>query len=222
MTDRRTKEAIRYLGYRHNAVDDRTLTLINMSFEELDKCAQKKAVYRIFECNIKDENELHIGTINIKSRNLAKNLEGCEDVILFAATLGTEVDRILKKYSITNVAKAVVFQACAAAYLEAYCDRIQQELAEQFEQEEKWLRPRFSPGYGDFDICHQEEILRILDTSKKIGLSRTENNMLIPTKSVTAFIGISKKKTDCHHSGCDTCEKADCAYRRNERRQHEY
>lgn len=215
MTDRRTKEAIRYLGYGQNAVDDRTLALVSTCLEELDECARKKVVYRIFEYIHKDEQELQIGTMNIKSKNLAHNLSDCEEVVVFAATLGAEVDRRLKKYSITNVAKAVVFQACAAACLEEYCDCFQQDLGQRFAGEGKCLRPRFSPGYGDFDICHQEEILRILDTSKKIGLSRTENNMLIPSKSVTAFIGISKKKIECHRHGCEVCNKTDCTYRRD-------
>lgn len=35
--DRMTKEAIRYLGYGRNAVDEQTLALIKDSFESLSK-----------------------------------------------------------------------------------------------------------------------------------------------------------------------------------------
>ena len=80
--------------------------------------------------------------------------------------------------------------------------------------EYKGMRPRFSPGYGDFDIHHQEEILRMLDAHKKIGLSMTESCMLTPTKSVTALIGFAEKEMDCPKSGCEACEKKDCIYRR--------
>ena len=55
-----------------------------------------------------------------------------------------------------------------------------------------YIRPRFSPGYGDFDIAHQDMILRMLDTAKKIGLTLTGGNMLTPSKSVTAVIGLSE------------------------------
>ena len=48
---------------------------------------------------------------------------------------------------------------------------------------------RFSPGFGDFDIVHQRDILALLDCQKRIGLTLTDSNMLCPTKSVTAVVG---------------------------------
>ena len=86
---------------------------------------------------------------------------------------------------------------------------------EELKAQNKWLRPRFSPGYGDFDIHHQDDILRMLDTAKKIGLTMTDSYMLTPTKSVTAIIGISDTQEKCHIKGCEACEKKDCIYRRN-------
>ena len=46
--DTRTKEAVRYLGYGNHAVDGQTLELIRDSFEELDRVADKRIIYRIF------------------------------------------------------------------------------------------------------------------------------------------------------------------------------
>ena len=111
--------------------------------------------------------------------------------------------------------KSVVLQACAAAYLEEYCDDLQLSIGEELKAQKKWLRPRFSPGYGDFDIHHQDDILRMLDTAKKIGLTLTGGNMLTPSKSVTAVIGLSETETSCHIKGCEACQKKDCAYRRS-------
>ena len=45
--DTRTKEAVRYLGYGNHAVDGQTLELIRDSFEELDRVADKRIIYRI-------------------------------------------------------------------------------------------------------------------------------------------------------------------------------
>ena len=44
MTERRTKEAIRYLGYGQHAVDKTTLAMIDRSFIELESCADKRSV----------------------------------------------------------------------------------------------------------------------------------------------------------------------------------
>lgn len=212
--DIRTKEAVRYLGYGKNAVDDKTLQDIAESFEELERLADRKSIYRIFELSLKDENELEIGNVEICSRNLRTNLTNCKRVVLFAATLGTEVDRLIRKTQVVDMAKAVVMQACAATLLEEFCDELQNEVAEQLQQQGKYIRPRYSPGYGDFSILHQKDFISLLDTSKTIGLSMTESYMLAPTKSVTAVIGISEMQTDCCSNTCENCKKTDCKYKR--------
>ena len=212
--DIRTREAVRYLGYGRHAIDERTLTRIQESFQELDQVSDARFVYRIFEISKADENGLTIGNLEIKSRNLAKNLKKCQEAVLFGATLGARVDMLMKKYSVTDMSKTVVLQACAAAELEEYCDEMQKQIAIKL-GEGLYLRPRFSPGYGDFSILHQRDVLQMLEAQKKIGLTLTEGYMLTPTKSVTAVIGISREKQPCHIKGCEECEKVDCAYRRS-------
>ena len=213
--DTRTKEAVRYLGYGKTAVDERTLQMIQESFAELERISEPKSVYRIFELSHPKEEELQICNLHIKSKSLYKNLKGCNQVVLFGATIGTAVDRQIRTYEITDMARAVVLQACAATVLEEYCDAIQEQIAREVAVEKLYLRPRFSPGYGDFSILHQKEILNMLETPKKIGLTMTEGYMLTPTKSVTAIIGVSNTKEPCHRNGCEECTKADCVYRRS-------
>lgn len=213
--DTSTKEAIRYLGYGKTSVDEKTMSMIQESFEELEKNSEPKCVYRMFELSFPKENEVQICNLHIKSKNLYKNLKGCSQVAVFGATLGTAVDRQIRTYEITDMARAVVMQACAAATLEEYCDEMQEQIAQQLAEENLYLRPRFSPGYGDFSIQHQREILDMLDAPKRIGLTMTDAYMLAPTKSVTAVIGISKTKEPCHQKGCEECTKVDCLYRRS-------
>ena len=213
--DIRTKEAIRYLGYGKSSIDEKTYALIQECFEELERISEPKCVYRIFELSFPQEDELQICNLHIKSKKLYKNLRGCEQVVFLSTTLGSVVDRKLRTYEITDMAKAVVMQACSAAILEEYCDKVQNEIAIKLSTEHLYLRPRFSPGYGDFSILHQREILDMLDAPKRIGLTMTDAYMLAPTKSVTAIIGVSKTKEPCHPKGCEECTKADCLYRRS-------
>ena len=100
--------------------------------------------------------------------------------------------------------------------LEEYLDGEQEKIGRELEREGKYLRPRFSPGYGDFSICHQGQLLAMLEAPKRIGLSMTDSSMLTPVKSVTAVIGVSAVKEPCHRKGCEACGKTDCIYRRNE------
>lgn len=213
--DARTKEAVRYLGYGRHAVDDLTLALVESSFEELDRVAKGRIVYRIFELEVSGDEQIKIGELEVASKNLAKNLRGCSQAVLLCATLGIEVDMLMKRYSLTQMSRTVVLQACAAAVLEEYLDDWQKDFAQEMKAQGYYLRPRFSPGYGDFNILHQGDILRMLDSAKKIGLTMTDSSMLVPTKSVTAVIGLSEENVPCHIKGCEVCEKVDCIYRRS-------
>lgn len=211
--NREIREAIRYLGYGRHAIDEQTLALVECSMEELKAKVRERFIHRIFELSQKD-GVLQIGDWTIESKGLSRNLKGCGRVAAFAATLGTEADQMIRRASVMEMAKAVVLQSCAAALLEEYCDDCQEEIAKELSCEGWYLRPRFSPGYGDFDIRHQEKLLALLQADKKIGLTMTKSCMLTPTKSVTALIGISREQIPCHRQGCEVCEKADCLYRR--------
>lgn len=131
--DNRTKEAIRYLGYGRQEADEQTLGLVADAFRELDETAKPRSIYRTFELQWKQTDTIRIEMMEIHSRNLSKNLKGCRQVVLLCGTLGIEVDYLIKRYSYTEMAKAVVMQACAAALLEEYLDERQEEIRTEME-----------------------------------------------------------------------------------------
>ena len=49
---------------------------------------------------------------------------------------------------------------------------------------------RFSPGYGDCPLTAQRSIVDALNATRLIGLTVTPTSLLMPTKSVTAVIGL--------------------------------
>ena len=150
----------------------------------------------------------------VRSRSLAKNLGGCSEVILFAATIGEEADFLIRKYNRINMAKAVVMQAAAAAMIEAFCDEENEKLRQMASEKGLYLRPRFSPGYGDFPLEHQRDFARVLEMQKTVGITLTESLLMLPSKSVTAVIGVSETDSRCVISGCESCGNAACAFRR--------
>ena len=146
--------------------------------------------------------------LDFKSENLEKNLKGCKEVVVFGATIGTGMDFLIGKYGKISPVKGLMFQAIGSERIESLCD----ELCKYLSEENGGLRPRFSPGYGDFTLDNQKNIFKLLDCSRKIGLTLNDSLLMSPTKSVTAVAGISK---DCDEkSGCEICLKTDCAYRR--------
>lgn len=209
------KEVFRYLGY-HNHVPDQTIQKIAIDCvtELLDNCVMKE-INKRYSCIVENKKIIIDNRVIIESKNLSKNLADCKEVILFAATLGTQADRLIKKYSFLEISKAVVMQA-AAAVIEEYCDQCQKKIETELEKENLFLRPRFSPGYGDFDLKYQKDMIALLDCPRKIGLTLTDSLLLAPSKSVTAIMGITTTNRHCHIKGCEVCTKINCNFRREE------
>lgn len=208
------KEIFRYLGYGSHEPDERTARLVEECVNELEQIADIRILKREFPLMIGANGIIEGGCFLTDSRNLLKNLGGCGQVLVMAVTLGPEVDRRLSRYGKLDMAKAVVMQAAAAAMIEACCNRSFLVWREEYQKKGLYLRPRFSPGYGDFPLSCQQGILDGLEAGKRIGITLTDGGLMMPSKSVTAVIGISRIPGTCEAEGCEACEKKDCIYRR--------
>ncbi len=201
------RECLRYAGTASQDISAVERALFENCFKE----AKQKLTYQVCWGRFpveKKENCLDFGFMQTDSKALMKNLAGCEEVIIFAATVGLELDRLIRRYTGLSPAKALFFQAIGAERIESLCDAFCQELKESGLQ----LRPRFSPGYGDFPLEVQKDIFRVLDCPRKIGLTLNESLLMSPSKSVTAIIGIGGGKAEAENK-CGTCRKQDCQYR---------
>lgn len=207
-------EILRYLGYGRNDADEAVNAVIDECIEELLKTVSPKSITRSYDLKLGQDDLIDCTCFCVKSRNLSKNLQDCSGVILFAATLGAEADMLIRRYNKLLMSKAVVMQAAAAAMIEEYCNTVNEKLREEYYKRQLYLRPRFSPGYGDFPLACQMDICSALELNKRIGITLTDSCIMMPSKSVTAVIGISQKPYLCNINGCEVCEKLDCMYRR--------
>ena len=149
---------------------------------------EDKLSYRVCWCElaVKTEgDECSVGSITLTSASLAKALEGCERAVVFAATIGLELDRALIKYNRLDAAKALFLQALGAERVEALCDA--------FCAEFEGAKLRFSPGYGDLALDTQRALFALLDCPRKLGLTLNESLLMSPSKSVTAIMGLAAK-----------------------------
>ena len=157
---------------------------------------------------------LRIGPLDVTSCALARTLRGCRHAFLFCATLGAGVDALLRRYSQTSGADALMAQAVATALVESYCDDCEAKLLAEPAVAGERLRMRFSPGYGDLPLETQRALLQVLDSARRAGIVLTETLLMVPSKSVSAVIGAGPDSADPPHTGCAACGKTDCAYRR--------
>jgi len=236
------REVERYLGYHGVVPDEETLRGIRECIRDLQEAVTPRFVYERFplsfikavplsvkketdgavlaaqsECgdpSAEDVPVICFEELKIRSRNLAKNLEGCSAVYLMAVTLGPGPDRLIRRASVSSMSRAVIYQAAAAAMTETWCDEINERIRLEAAKDGLFTRPRYSPGYGDLPLELQRDISRILNMPKEIGVSLTQTLLMTPSKSVTALIGVSDKPGACRSKGCEECEAAqNCQYR---------
>jgi len=173
----------------------------------IDECideAKNKLTYKV--CY----GHFSLSFMKLESENLQKNLSGCSSLVLFAATVGIEIDRLISRYGKTSPSKALIFQAIGAERIESLCN----EFCSFVSKEYGHIKPRFSPGYGDLPIEIQSDFFRVLEPSKRIGLTLNESMLMTPSKSVTAIIGIADEPCEESTHNCKNCNKTDCIYRR--------
>lgn len=204
---------MRYLGYRGQEMDGRMEELLEETMIELERDSLPKSICQEYDCRVAGD-EVLLGNLAVTSKNLARNLRGCSRAVLLAATIGREADLMIKRYSVTNLAKAAIVQAAGASYIESYVDEVENSIREDAQKRGLYLRPRFSPGYGDFPLEYQKDIFALLECNRRIGVTLTEGNLMMPSKSVTAVIGLTPLVHEsCHQKGCSQCEKEDCEFR---------
>ena len=182
--------------------------------DELLKEALPKLSYKV--CYMKfpvkrEGNMLDLGFMKTDSKSLLKNLDGCDEIVLFGATIGIEFDRLMQRYIHLSPAKAFILQGIGAERIESLCDAFCEEMKTDAEKRGKFTRPRFSAGYGDFTLDAQKDIFSVLDCARKIGLTLTDSLIMSPSKSVTAIVGISDTPS-CKAHKCASCDKKDCEY----------
>jgi len=214
-------EIMRYLKTTDTAPGGRTSLLVEEIVCLFKKNITPKSVYGIYDC-IVDSSSVTIDRMTITSASLAKHLIDCSRAVLLAATLGANTDTLIRKYSIQDMEKTLIAQSVSTAMIEAYIDEIENDLLQLNELNGFFKVTRFSPGYGDFDITYQKDILKLLDTSR-IGLSLTDGLMLIPSKSITAVIGFSQEQNQaplkcsaserCAPKRCTSCADTNCVFR---------
>lgn len=212
--DKNPKEVLRYLGYGNNEPIPSVKKQIDDVTNQVFSVLNCRGCFTI--CDIQHSgNTVDFGAFSVTSASLSKNLKRCHKAILFGATVGSDVDRLLAKYSKTSPASAAIAQAVGAVAIESFCDLLCARIEKKLEGKNLYLRPRFSPGYGDFSLTHQKDLFRLLECPKNIGVSLTERFMMTPTKSVSAVIGIGEDNINCVNSGCEICEKREiCPYSR--------
>ena len=190
-------------------MDDSFAQLLDECTEELCAAAQPRTVHRVLPV-VHSEDGVSLGGLPLLGQDIALHLTGCKEAVLFAATLSAPVDALIRRSAVGDMTKALMYDAAASAAVERVCDDLEAEIKEKYVY--PYYTERFSAGYGDFPLTQQADLVRPLDATRKIGLTVTPQQTLLPMKSVTAVIGLSHEPVKDARRFCCGNSCAECPY----------
>lgn len=214
LTEIPKNEVLLYLGYRGGALPPEVDAAIARCTQVLLDTARPRVTWRLFD--LTPDFCLNGTTFTPGGQDIRTLLDGCLQVIVLAATLGAEVDRLIQRSQVTDMTDAVILDACANSAIEAVCDGLCRQLAQRFAP--LYLTDRFSPGYGDMPLAQQPEICAILNTARTMGLTASRSGLLTPLKSVTALVGLAQEPQSMRPRGCAACSQFEtCTFQKENR-----
>jgi hypothetical protein len=210
----RREEVLRYLGWRGQEIDEALNRRIEKAIALCEKAAKPRSVRRVFPLERGGEGIALGGSLLVLTgASIETFLQGAPAAALFAATLGQELDLLLRRLSFTDIPLAALTDAAATALIEATCDEVEAAIYREAAQGKSRVGHRFSPGYGDLPLALQPRLLAALNAERAIGLTCTPDFLMIPGKSVTAVVGLGDSSGG-QGENCDLCDRgADCSYR---------
>jgi len=209
-------ETKRYAGLQKTEFNPK---LIEEACTEAQLLIQPKGIWHIYEYEAASQLILP-QEISLQGKSIGRHLKDSHKVAVLAATVGETIEnQVTKSFEEGRYSFSVLLDAAATTAVEALADSMEKSIFSEVKRQGLSMTWRFSPGYGDWPIQQQPEILALAQ-GEKIGIQLTESLMLMPRKSITAVIGLyhapalcclpAEKKPHCHQ-----CDKLDCPARRD-------
>jgi len=218
-------EVLRYLGYRGAAEAPEVRALLDWGCAHASEVGRPAATVRTFGVAGREPRadgtpqiQLEGSALALDGADIASHLDGAVSVAVVAVTVGMGVERELRRLAATDMARQLVFDAASTALVERAADVAEAGVVGRARAEGRFCASRFSPGYGDLPLACQPVLLASLDAQRTLGITLTDSLLMIPTKSVTAVVGLFDKAPERRVRGCASCNLFDvCSARRRGR-----
>lgn len=190
------------MGVKGNG-DAELLRQMELCEKRLLSAAAPQGIYRM----IKPEE------LDLKGEAIRKHLADCREAVLLGVTLGAGVDHLIRSSQIRDMAEAFILDCGASILTEQVCDLFEEQIRKE---NNLYFTGRYSPGYGDYPLECQDELIRLLDGPRKIGLTVNRSHLLIPRKSITAVMGGADHPVSGYLATCEECTLRDTCVLRKE------
>ena len=206
------KETRRYAGL---AIADFNEQSIIDACNELIYTAEPRSCWEIYDYNNITHTVAASSPFIIEGSKIQQHLSHCQKAVIIAATIGSNIEKIIEKsFQTGDYSHALLLDAAATTAVEQTADSLEKNIEPMIAALGYKRIWRFSPGYGDWAIDCQPEMIR-LSKASAIGINTTSSMMLTPRKSITAVIGLIPQ-TDpflAKRPSCANCSQRDCPSR---------
>ena len=169
-------------------IDTKIETSILEMMSLAKKILQPKYALSFAEKNIKD-NKIFLDNFCINSKDIFKLLENSNLVCGLIATIGFSIDtKISYLLERKDIMSAFILDSIGSVAIEELVENICNDITTKYGT----TTMRFSPGYGDWEIHNQKKFLQWLG-AEKLGIVLSSTFQMVPRKSVSALVGITKK-----------------------------
>ncbi len=192
-----TAEALNYLGWSGQKINDDLTNRLDRAIEICEGFNAQGMVktFPIDTFLIDDQGlpcavQLVGSDLVLEGYSIARHLESACEAALMAVTLGLQSENILMREAAINSVDGVLVDACASALVEDAANVLSDRVAEHAQDRGFKAGYRFGPGYGDFSLSIQRDLLKAIGADKALGMSVTQGDLLMPSKSITAVVGL--------------------------------
>ena len=208
-------ETKRYAGLRKNINFDEKK--IFDACEEAQILLEVQGSWEIFNYSYETQTILSKNPVMIEGNSIGRHLLNCNKIICMAITVGENIEReVTRKFQKGEYTSSILLDAAATAAVEQAADAMEKTIEENPLIRGYSMRWRFSPGYGDWPLTQQADILR-LSNAESIGIRLSSSMMMTPRKSITAVIGlINRKAKEIKYNSknrCENCNNLNCSNR---------
>lgn len=212
-----SQEVLSQIGYGDEYQPSaRIVSLVNDYIENYHDFLAPSYSYTYRDIASIDGERVNIGdSITLESKLIAKLLERCDKIAIFALTIGNHLEEMVS-YLAENklVLQATVLDAIGSGATEKLANHVENRIKRMANIEGLVTSRRFSPGYCDWEVSQQKMIFQALN-GDSAGIRLTESLLMIPRKSVSGIIGIGWPDNNIeNYNPCQTCNKKDCPGRR--------
>jgi len=156
------------------------------------------------------------GGVRLSVGKIARYIGGAKTVVLFLVTISDKIEsRAGELTKGKEPLEGYLLDRIGSFAVESLAEAVENKIRKDHLKINKSVSRRYSPGYCDWPIEEQRILSGIIDFSQ-VGVSLNESCMMKPKKSISAIVAIADIGVFTGSgSTCGTCEKDNCAYRRN-------